>query len=130
MIIDSSDEFIGLSDVIKIQTIYNLNFNLIGISVVDEMKRKIGKVDSYNVDTDNFMIQQLNVRQSLIKSLASTGLLIHRSQIVEINNQSIVIKAAANKLTTTVNANNKMPFVNPFRASAQQPDGLSTNREA
>ncbi len=121
MIIDSNDEFIGLDDVIQIKKVIDLDFQLIGMQVIDELKRKLGKVDSYNVDTDNFKIQQLNIKQGAIKSITGTGLLIHRSQIVEINNQNIVVKAAANKLEP-IKQPEKMNYINPFRSSAVQSD--------
>lgn len=121
MIIDSNDEFIGLDDVIQIKKIIDLDFQLIGMTVIDELKRRLGKVDSYNVDTDSFKIQQLNVRQNAIKSITGTGLLIHRSQIVEINNQNIVVKAAASKLEP-IKQPEKMNYINPFRSSAVQSD--------
>jgi hypothetical protein len=95
--------------------------------VIDEMKRKLGKVDGYNVDTDNFKIQQLNIRQNAIKSITGTGLLIHRSQIVEINNQNIVVRAAASKLEP-IKQPEKMNYINPFRSSTVQSD-LNTNEK-
>lgn len=127
MIIDSNDEFIGLDDVIQIKKIIDLGFKLIGMPVIDEMKRKLGKVDGYNVDTDNFKIQQLNIRQNAIKSITGTGLLIHRSQIVEINNQNIVVRAAASKLEP-IKQPEKMNYINPFRSSTVQSD-LNTNEK-
>ena len=42
MIIDSSDEFIGTKDVIAIESIYNLGFKLLGLSVIDESKQHAG----------------------------------------------------------------------------------------
>jgi uncharacterized protein YrrD len=116
MIIDSSDEFIGLEDVIKIKAIYDLGFELIGLSVVNEKKSKLGKVESYNIDSDSFTIQQLNVTQGLIKSLSESSLLIHRSQIVEINDREIVVKSAAKKLEPMIKPD-KLSYINPFRSS-------------
>jgi hypothetical protein len=40
-------------------------------------------VDDYTLDTSDFVIQQLNVKRGLFKSITDTGLLIDRSQIVE-----------------------------------------------
>lgn len=122
MIIDSNDEFVGLDDVIQLKKIVDLNFQLIDMSVIDEHKRKLGKVDSYNIDTDSFIIQQLNVRQSIIKSISSTGLLVHRSQIVEINNQNIIIRTAARKLGPIQQPDKNMNYINPFRSSTAQPN--------
>jgi len=119
MIIDSNDEFIGLNDVISIQKIHSLGFKLIGLNVVDETKRKLGRVDGYSVDTDSFIIQQLKVKRGIIKSLADTELLIHRSQIVEINDQAIIVKTAAKKLLP-ITKSNQLTYLNPFRSSSPQ----------
>ena len=124
MIIDSSDEFVGPEDVIQLQKIIDLNFRLIGMSVIDENKKKLGKVDGYNVDTDSFTVQQLNIRQGIIKSIADTGLLVHRSQIIEINNQNIIVRSAARKLEP-IEQPEKLTYINPFRSTSIQPDATT-----
>ncbi|MBC7868630.1 PRC-barrel domain-containing protein [Candidatus Saccharibacteria bacterium] len=121
MIIDSNDEFIGVDDVIKIHELYELGFKLVGMNVIDETNRKLGKVDDYSLDSSSFVIQQLSVQRSLIKSLTDTALLIHRSQIVEINDTYIVVQTTAQKLQS-VNQVERRPFVNPFRATSTQPE--------
>ena len=117
MIIDSNDEFVGLDDVIKIKDIYELGFALIGLNVIDQHKSKLGKVESYNIDSDSFIIQQLNIRPGFIKSLAESSLLVHRSQIVEINNHSIIVKSAAKKLAPMIKQE-KLTYMNPFRSTS------------
>lgn len=119
MIIDSNDEFIGLDDVIKVKEIYELGFNLIGLSVVDDKKHKLGKVESYNIDSDSFVIQQLEVTRSLIKSLSEASLLVHRSQIIEINDREIIIKSAAKKLEPIIK-NGQLNYMNPFKSTNTQ----------
>ncbi len=119
MIIDSNDEFIGANDVISLQKILDLNFQLVGLNVIDELKHKLGKVNDYSVDTDSFVIQQLNVNRGLIKSLSDTELLVHRSQIVEINDHSITIRAAAKKLEA-IEKPTQVVYMNPFRQNAPQ----------
>ena len=117
MIIDSTDELIGLSDVIHIKKIHDLNFSLIGMQVIDDHRHKLGKVDDYTLDTDSYVIQQLNVRRGFLKSLNDTGLLINRSQIVEINNSTIVVKSPTKKSAEPVMQAMRGEFVNPFRVS-------------
>lgn len=119
MIIDSSDEFIGLEDVIKIKELHELNFTLLGMSVVEEKGHKLGKVDDYSVDSDSFIIQQLNVKQGIMKSLTDTNLLVHRTQIVEINDKQIVVRTTAQQPEPVMD-NEKREFVNPFRSIAPQ----------
>ncbi len=119
MIIDSNDEFVGLSDVIALQKIIDIDFRLIGLNVIDELKHKLGKVDGYNVDTDSFIIQQLNVKRNILKSLADTEVLVHRSQIIEINDHNIIVRAATKKLDTIAKTS-QMTYLNPFRSTSPQ----------
>lgn len=121
IIVDSSEEFIGLEDVVRLKNIYELGFEVIGKLVIDEQKHKLGKVIGYTVDTVGFLIQQLSVKRPLLKSFSDTELLVHRSQIVEVNDESIVVRSEtleAGEPTATA-----MPsYHNPFRNSAPQPD--------
>ena len=127
MIIDSSDELIGLEDVIKIKELYELNFSLIGMNVIDEHKHKLGKVDGYTVETSSFVIQQLNVKRGLLKGLNDTGLLVHRSQITEINDTTIVVKTTAKKISPDpVLRATRHDYINPFRNPMPQPDQIDS----
>ena len=119
MIVDSNDEFINLTDVISIKKIYDLGFKLIGLDVIDEMKHKLGKIDDYVVDTDSFIIQKLSVRRGFFKSLSETGLLINRSQIIEINDKAIIVHAAAKKLEP-IEPPKQLAYLNPFRSQSPQ----------
>lgn len=121
MIIDSSDEFIGVDDVVAIKKVYELDFRLLGMSVIDEAKHKLGKVDSYSLDTDSFIIQQIIINRGVLKSLADTELIIHRSQIVEINNHNIIVRTTAKKLQA-ITKPDKLTYLNPFRSTAPQVD--------
>jgi uncharacterized protein YrrD len=123
MIIDSNDEFIGVKDVISLKNIYELDFKLISLAVIDEAGNRLGKVDDYSLDTDNFIIQQLKVKRGIIKSLTDTELLIHRSQIVEIDDRKITVRTTAKKLEP-ITKPDKLTYMNPFRSSAPQTDSI------
>ncbi len=118
MIIDSNDEFIGLDDVIAIKKIRDLNFSLVGLNVLDEKKHKLGKVSDYNLNSDDFVIRQLKVNRGIFKSLTETELLIHRSQIVEINDRAVIVRSAAKKLEP-IEKTEKLTYLNPFRSTTQ-----------
>lgn len=113
-IIDSIDELVQPEDVIKLNDIYELNFHVIGMNVTDEKKRKLGKVIDFTLETGNFVIQQLTVRRPLFRSLNDTELLIHRSQIIEINNDAIVVHSEAKVPEKALNEV-VGSYVNPFR---------------
>lgn len=125
MIIDSSDEFVGPDDVIAVKKVRDLNFKLNGMAVIDETKHKLGRVQDFSVDTDSFIIQQLHVKRGLMRRLSETELLIHRSQIIEINNSQIIVKTTAKKLPATPVKANQLSYINPFRSTSPQTD----NRE-
>ena len=121
MIIDSADEFIALDDVIKIKQLHDLHFSLIGLPVVDDKKHKLGKIEDYSLDSDSFIIQQLHVRRGIFQGLSETSVLIHRSQIVEINDTHIVVKSTAKRVEPVMQKTQR-DYVNPFRSTSPQPE--------
>ena len=122
IIVDSSDEFVGVDDIVRFKAIYDLHFEMIGKHVLDEKKHKLGKVTSYTIDTVGFMIQQFSVKRPLLKSFTDTELLIHRSQIVEVNDTSIVVRADTADISEP--ATTALPtYHNPFRPSSPQTNG-------
>lgn len=118
VIVDSSDEFVSPDDIIKLNEIYQMEFRLVGMHVRDEKRHKLGKVDGYTLETGNFVIQQLNVKRPLLKSLNDTHLLIHRSQITQINDREIIVREHA-EVPEPMIENIKQSYVNPFRKNPQ-----------
>lgn len=115
LIVDSSDEFVGLDDVIKLNEVYNLNFEPLGMTVVDAKGSKLGKVNGLTINTADFLVHQLSVKRPLLKSLSDTELLIHRSQITEINNHAIVVNAEMETPEPFIESV-RGSYVNPFRS--------------
>ena len=117
-IIDSSDEFIVPTDVIKINEIYNLNFQLNGMKVIDEKGTKLGTIIDYTLNLANFTIQQLIIKRPFLKSLNDPELTIHRSQITAIDDDKITIKSEVEKIKDAEEPKNESftpNYVNPFR---------------
>lgn len=128
LIIDSIDELENPADIIKLNDIYKLGFNPIGMNVTDERRHKLGRVVDYTIETSGFYIQQLTVKRPLFKSFSDTELLIHRSQIIEINNSAIVVhseaKAPEPELHEVIGS-----YVNPFRKPSETaPDSIETKQ--
>ena len=119
MIIDSSDELISVSDVIKIKEIYELNFELVGLKVIDDKKRNVGKVTGFTLDASGFFIQQLQVKRPLLKSFGDTEFLIHRSQVVKVTDDYLVVKSPDIRHKEAVAEPTGQMFENPFRKPAQ-----------
>lgn len=127
-IIDSNDDFIESNDVIAIAELLKLNFSLDRRQVIDEKRHTLGKIIDYTVDVESFYVQQLTVKRPFLKSLNDTELLVHRTQIIEINDEAIVVHSRAEvpehtKLTAPGSYANPFrksnPFANPESADSQ-----------
>ncbi|MBI3889878.1 hypothetical protein HY312_04920 [Candidatus Saccharibacteria bacterium] len=116
IIVDSSEEFVLLDDIINQKDIYELHFTLEHKVVLDENRKKVGKVTSYNFEAGAFVIQQLTIQRPLLKSFNDSELIIHRSQILEVTDHAIVIKA---KNVAKIVPDTAKSYVNPFRQSPQ-----------
>ena len=117
LIVDSSDEFVGIGDVITLTDIYNLHFDLLSMSVIDVKGSKLGKVNGYTIDASSFFVHQLSVKRPLFKSLGDTELLVHRSQITEINNNAIIVRSDA-EIPEPLLDSVRTSYVNPFRGKS------------
>ena len=117
LIVDSSDEFVLPGDIIKLDEIYKLHFDLIGKPVIDLKKHKLGKVEGYTIETGGFVIQQLSVKRPLFKSLSDTHLLIHRSQIKEISDSQIVVESELRPVEPVLKTVHDT-YTNPFRKTS------------
>lgn len=117
-IVDDIDQFIAPTDVVRVNDVYQLKFDIIGKLVLDEKRHKLGKVIDFTIDTTQFLIMQLSVKRPLFRSFNDTEILVHRSQIIEINNDSIVVhsqaKAPEPELHEVVGS-----YINPFRKPKQ-----------
>lgn len=78
-------------ELIRLQDILNLNFELVGKPVITLSKEKVGKVTDYAVETETMYVQKLYVSQSILKNLTGGSLSIDRSLINEITPKRIII---------------------------------------
>lgn len=124
MIIDSSDEFIEPDDIVSDLEIYEIEYTLEGKKVIDENHKKIGKTSGYVVDIDSFVIQQLVVKRPFLKSFHDDELLIHRGQIVEVTDTTIIIRSGNTKAKSRISESRH--YVNPFRHTKAQPEIIET----
>lgn len=118
-IVDSADSVMALDeDLVRLQEIISFNFSLLSKPVVDDTKKKLGKVIDYTLESGTYSIQKLHVSQSLVKNFSNTNLIIHRSQIIEITNSKILVRSA-----TIPKQAGLAQALNPFRQNPQPAGG-------
>ena len=125
LIVDSVDELVAREDVVRIDEVMKLKFDLIGLKVVTKKGRKVGRLTDYTVDAQTFLVQQIIVQKSFATSLVATERTIDRSEIVEVTDGKIVIKDDKAKAKSKARAKSDLAraefvpnFVNPFREPA------------
>lgn len=123
-IVDSGDEFVARNDVVKLREVDELHFQLKDMKVVDDAGHKLGKISDYTIDTNSFIVQQLHVHGGLLRSVMSTSTMIHRSQIVEINNTHIIVKSTRERQKSSEHMPSQS-YINPFRKqNSAQPETI------
>jgi sporulation protein YlmC with PRC-barrel domain len=89
-------------ELVRLQDILKLEFNLLGKPVVTNHKRRLGKVADYALDTDTLVIQKLYVARPMYRSITAGQLSIDHSQIIEINDRAIIVREADIKVGAPV----------------------------
>lgn len=127
MVIDGIDELVAPGDVIKIEKVLSLNFNLIGLKVETKKHTKLGHIIDYTLDPNAFIVRQIIVKRPLIKSFVDPELTISRNEIIEVNDYKIIVKDEEKTLKSRAEHEDFIPnFVNPFRKSEQAPSPAET----
>lgn len=122
IVIDNIEELVAPDDIIKIQNVLELNFDLINLKVRTKKGTKLGHIIDYTLTSEDFIVQQIIVRRPLVKSLVDPELTISRKEIVEITDYEVIIKDEEKILKARAEKEDFIPnFVNPFREQGFAP---------
>lgn len=116
LIIDSIDDLVSDGDVIKLDDIIKLNFDVIGLTVKTKRGTKLGKVIDYTFNPESMLLAQFIVKRPLMKAFLDPELVIGRSEVKEINDYELIVKDEESKIKKDLKKQDFVPnFVNPFR---------------
>jgi len=91
-VVDDHDVLAQPGELVRLQEIIQLNFQLLGMPVVSNSKDKIGKVADYATEVESMFIQKLYVSRSMFKTFTGGQLSVDRTQIIEITTKRILIQ--------------------------------------
>lgn len=91
LIVDDYEVLTDTDDLIRLEEIMKLDFELIGKPVITDKKRRLGKVADFSLDNTSFYVQKLYIAQSLIRQLGGS-LSVDRSEVIEVTDKKIIIK--------------------------------------
>lgn len=103
-VVNDFDVLVEPAELVRLQPVLRLNFELLGMHVETVSKEKVGKVEDYTTDIDSMFIQKLYVSQSIFKNFSGSNLGIDRTQIVEITSKKVVIHDLEQKVPSNANA--------------------------
>lgn len=116
MVIDSVDELVSPSDVVKIEQVLGLNFDLLTLKVETKKHTRLGIIVDFTVNSDDFLVQQIIVKRPLVKRFMDPELTIPRKEIVEVTDYKIIVKDEEKTIKARAEKEDFVPnFVNPFR---------------
>jgi sporulation protein YlmC with PRC-barrel domain len=90
-VVNDHDVLVESDELVRLQDVLKLNFELIGKPVVTLNKEKVGRVSDFAAETETMFIQKIYVSQSILKSLTGGSLSVDRTQINEITPKKVVI---------------------------------------
>ena len=120
-IVDSSDELVAATDVLRVAEIKRLRFDLIGLKVETVDGKKLGVVTDFTYDPQTFIVQQFIVKRPAIRSLLDPYLTISRESVVEVTDYKLILKDDKDKKKSKQSVASTIPtefvpnYVNPFR---------------
>lgn len=131
MVIDSEDELVGPTDIVKLQKVLELNFDLLTLKVETKKHTKLGHIIDFTVTEEDFVVKQLIVKRPTLKSLVDPELTIPRSEIIEVTDYKIIVKDEEKTIRARAEKEDFIPnFVNPFRKTELSPSPARTKTPA
>jgi uncharacterized protein YrrD len=92
IVVDDHSVLVEPEELVRFHKVIEIDFELVGKTVVTEQGKKLGKVNDYATEPDSMIIKKLYITQTLIKNLTGGSISVDRTQIVEITNRKIVVK--------------------------------------
>lgn len=101
VLINSADDLSDSGEIVRLAPLLKDRFRLVGLTVRTELGTRLGRVESYTIDTETYRVQKLYIRQPMLKALFLGSLIIDRTQIVDVGPKTITVRDATLKETVT-----------------------------
>jgi len=91
LVVNDHDVLAKPEDLVRLQKLIKLDYQLLGKPVVTTSKKRLGKVVDFATEIETMYVQKIYVTQGLIKGLTGGNLGIERNQINEITDSKIIV---------------------------------------
>lgn len=108
VVVDDYEVLAEPEDLVRLKTVLEIDYQLIGKPVVTKKHRRVGKVTDFALDSETLYVQKIYVGQSILKKLGGT-LSVDRNQVIEVTDKKIVIKDPQQPVRATETASQPLP---------------------
>lgn len=91
-IVNDYDVLMQVDDLVRLKAVIEIDYQLLGATVVTDGRKKLGKVVDFSVESQSFFVKKIYVSQNILKNLSHGQLSVDRTQIIEITTTHIIIK--------------------------------------
>ncbi len=91
-VVNDHDAITDAHELVRLENVLKINFELPGKIVFTDGKRRVGKVTDFAFEKDSFFIEKIYVGESVFKSLSGGTRIIGRQQVVEVTDRKIVVR--------------------------------------
>ncbi len=92
IIIDNEDELTDPDDIVRLDIDLKNHYSPLRKTVTTTSGSKLGTVSDYTINLETNQIQQLHISKSIFQSWFGSGLIIDRSQILDITPEHITVR--------------------------------------
>lgn len=113
-VIDSIDNIVSPSDLIRLRPLFERDFRLLGSTVIDEENHLIGKITGYTIDPQFCFIQQLYIKPTGFHFFSVEERLINRNQILDVREDNKIVVRIPREKSEQKEIKEASLFINPF----------------
>lgn len=91
IVVNDHDVLTEPEDLIRLKKVMDIDYEVMGKTVVTTSGKRLGKVSDYAVEVETMYIQKIYVSRSILKDFSGGSLGIGREQIQEMTDKKIVV---------------------------------------
>lgn len=91
IVVNDEDVLTNAEELVRLRSVIDINFELLGKQVETASGQKLGKVNDYATEIESMFIKKLYVSLPLYKNFSGGNLGIDRTQVIEITDKKIVV---------------------------------------
>ena len=92
ILVDSEESLSEPDDVVRVAPLAQRGWSPAGKKVQTDMGRPVGKVETFTIAPELFILQKLHVRRPIWQSLTGASVIIDRSQVLDVTDSQIIVR--------------------------------------